>query len=711
MKIFRSNNLYKFLACALSCAGSQALLFGADSHEDNPLLMDNMVVTGTRTLQRVSDVPVRTEVVTERELAMIQPRTLADAVEFVPGLRVENNCQNCNFSQIRLLGLEGAYSQILVESQPLVSSLAAVYAIEQMPSTMVERIEVVKGGGSALYGPGAIGGVVNIIPRTPSSSGLSTRFTLTDMKGTNVSGKSPNFGFSAGLQADVVAGDGATALTVYGQGDRELPLDLTGDGFTEIGLKELSSGGVRLVQKVSSVDAKFSLDTGATFENRRGGNNIDLPEPEADIAESIQSKRYSLSGAWEQSLGETMDYRASVSYVSMKRDSYYGSGRDPNAFGNTDNPLLVLDSQLNHHLGDHLLSWGIQHNREKLKDVQPAYSRQTDATYRNTGLYVEDDWKLSSSVALVGGLRGDDNSQLDDVAVSPRAALRWTPVQSLTTRFGYSTGFRAPQVFDEDLHVTQVGGTGQIVKNAPGLTEEKGRNLTLGIQWQKELSGLTWMLETNFFHTRLQDSFVLEEDASLSTDKETILIRRNGDGSKVYGGEFNVGLGRGDAWTLQLGYVEQRSLYDSPISPLEGTSTRRIQRTPNGYGTATLDAALPFYSLRLFVGAKYTGPMEVPHAAPAPEDIPAGYAYSYIAENVIAKSPSFLTWDLNLSREFELGRSFFGESHRHLLLRVGVKNLTDDRQKDFDQGEFRDSAYVYGPRFPRSFFASVEVNF
>ena len=116
-------------------------------------------------------ITVRTEVVTNDLMTRSGARTLADAVEYTTGVRVENNCQNCNFSQIRLLGLDGPYTQILVDGQPIVSSLAQVYGIEQIPARMIERIEVVKGGGSALYGPGSVGGVVNIIPREPPRSG------------------------------------------------------------------------------------------------------------------------------------------------------------------------------------------------------------------------------------------------------------------------------------------------------------------------------------------------------------------------------------------------------------------------------------------------------------------------------------------------------------------------------------------------------------
>src|SRR5512139_1259107 len=118
-----------------------------------PAFHDETVVTATRTSRRLDDVPVRTEVIGRDDIERIGARTLADAVEFTTGVRVENNCQNCNFSQIRLLGLEGPYTQILIDGQPMVSSLAQVYGIEQLPARMIERVEVVKGGGSALYGP------------------------------------------------------------------------------------------------------------------------------------------------------------------------------------------------------------------------------------------------------------------------------------------------------------------------------------------------------------------------------------------------------------------------------------------------------------------------------------------------------------------------------------------------------------------------------
>src|SRR5687768_11548954 len=202
-----------------------------------PGFRQETVVTATRTSRRLDDVPVRTEVVGRDVIERLGARTLAEAIEFTTGVRVENNCQNCNFSQIRLLGLEGPYTQLLVDGQPVMSSLAQVYGIEQIPARMIERIEVVKGGGSALYGPGSVGGVVNVISREPSRSGgvAETRSELV--------GGLTNYSFNGAL--DWVDAGRQSYFTAFAQSDRVKPLDVTGDGFTEISRRGLTATGAR----------------------------------------------------------------------------------------------------------------------------------------------------------------------------------------------------------------------------------------------------------------------------------------------------------------------------------------------------------------------------------------------------------------------------------------------------------------------------------
>jgi outer membrane receptor for ferrienterochelin and colicins len=379
-----------------------------------PEFSDQIVVTGTRTGQRLDDSPVRTELIDRAAIDRVAARTLADAVEFTTGVRVEANCQNCNFSQIRLLGLEGPYTQILIDSQPVISSLAQVYGIEQLPARMIERIEVVKGGGSALYGPGSVGGVVNVISREPSRSGgvVETRGELVDGV--------PNYSFNGA--ADWVDGQQRTYLTAFVQADRVKPLDLTGDGFTEVTRRTLRTSGLRLARYALANRAKLTLDAIRMTEDRRGGNLLRLAPHEADITEAIATRRQAGSATWFHAPGRRFDYRGTFALASTDRDSYYGTHRDPDAYGRTQNLLAVLDAQANHYTPAHTISWGVQASSESLDDEQPAYRRFTAATYRNVGLFAQDDWTIVEGWQLVLGLRGDRHTAVGRVITSPHSS-------------------------------------------------------------------------------------------------------------------------------------------------------------------------------------------------------------------------------------------------------------------------------------------------
>lgn len=647
-----------------------------------PSFRAEVVVTGTRTERRLDEVPVRTEVVRRESIAQSEARTLADAVEFTPGVRVENNCQNCNFAQIRLLGLEGAYTQLLVDSEPIISSMAQVYGIEHIPARMIERIEVVKGGGSAIYGAGSVGGVVNVIPRLPVRSGgeLEYRTELVDGESTN----------SLTGSLDWVSPDKALFVSGFGQVDSVNPVDIDGDGFTELGLRKMSSYGVRAGSFLLGGDARLSVDYAHVQENRRGGNNLDLPEFLADVAESTRTIRDVVSASWLHTIGPKLDYRFSLSYADSERDSYYGSGMDPNAYGRTDNPLLVAGSQLNLRRGNHLISAGLQYSRDKLTDVQPAYDRYVADTYSNFGLFIQDDWTPGRGWELVYGLRVDDFSELENPVVSPRLAVKLAARPDLTCRLSVASGFRGPQVFDEDLHITQVGGEGQVIRNAPDLQEERSLSTSLGLEWTPMLWGGMGLLEANLFNTRLRDIFLVIEDDDPATS-QVELTRTNFGSAAVRGIEISMGWAHGDRLQLQLGFVAQQATRDTPDPDFEST---RFFRTPDRYGVASVAWKAPL-DLELWVAAKYTGSMKVPHYA------------GFIPEDRLETSPSFFTLDARVAREIPLA----SEPTTRLRLAVGGRNLTNAYQKDLDQGPDRDAGYVYGPRSPRSFYLSLGLTF
>jgi outer membrane receptor for ferrienterochelin and colicins len=643
-------------------------------------IREHVVVTATRTSRRLDDVPIRTEVISRELMARSGARTLADAVEYTTGVRVENNCQNCNFSQIRLLGLDGPYTQILVDGQAVVSSLAQVYGIEQIPTRMIERIEVVKGGGSALYGPGSVGGVVNIIPREPARTG-----GLVELR-SDTFGGDPNLSFNGSL--DWVAPNRQTFVTAFGQIDRVRPFDIDGDGFTEVSRRELQATGVRVNRYQLDGRAKLTFDLTHLQEDRRGGDSLHLPPDQALIAEAIDSQRLAVSGTWFHSVSKRFDYRLTMSVADTTRDSYYGTGRDPNAFGDTRNRVAVFDTQLNHYAGRHTVSWGAQLSTEALDDRQPAYNRHTDVSYTNAGLYVQDDWSFAPRWQLLYGLRADTHTALNTPVVSPRLAVMHSPVPALDIRLSMARGFRAPQVFDEDLHLSSVAGNIRIIHVDPDLREERSANYMAGFEWKPELGPGQGLLEVNGFYTSLNELFNVQE----ADDPGTAISefrKVNFGTAQVYGLEVNAGWGIGDTFVLQGGIVEQRARFGQPEPDF---GSLEFFRTPRRYANFTSTWRVPRVA-DLFAAARYTGPMTAPHYA------------GYIAEDRLETTRSFVLFDLAVSKTFR------ASAGKGVTIGVTARNLTNAYQPDVDRGPFRDSAYVYGPRFPRTIGASIRVEY
>jgi outer membrane receptor for ferrienterochelin and colicins len=643
-------------------------------------LEDQLVVTATRTSRRLDDVPVRTEVVDTALMRAIGARTLADAVEYTTGVRVESNCQNCNFSQIRLLGLEGPYTQILIDGQPVISSLAQVYGIEQIPSRMIERIEIVKGGGSALYGSGSVGGVVNVISREPARRGavFETRADLMD--------RLPHYSNSGSFDW-TSAGHQASATSFF-QVDDVRPVDLTGDGFTEVARRRLRTAGVRAGRYLLEGRGRLTGETTFITEDRRGGDALHLPPDQANIAEWIRSRRLGASATWFHAVNGGVDYRLTVAAAGMHRDSYYGTGQDPDAFGVTDNLLIVADSQVNQYAGRHTVSWGGQLTWEELADAQPAYDRFTDATYRNVGLFLQDDWAFAQGWSLLYGLRADRHSAVDRLIVSPRLALMVSPRESLDIRASFARGFRAPQVFDEDLHLSSVAGEMRFIRIDPALREETSTNYMVGAEWKPEAGRGQALLELNGFLTTLDDLFLARESDDPATGPVEF-VKVNHGRARVYGVEMNAGWGMGDAFVLQGGLVMQRARFGEPEPDF---GSRDFFRTPARYGNVSVTWRTPRVGT-LFAGLRYTGSMQAPHYA------------GFIARDRLEVTPRFVTFDASMAYPLHVA------GDRRLTLAVTGRNLTNAFQRDVDQGRLRDAGYVYGPRFPRAVSVGLRAEF
>ncbi len=242
-----------------------------------------VVVTGTQTKHLYEDAPVKTEVVPKRQIEAVEEADLYGVLQYTPGVRVENNCQNCSFTQLRLLGLEGGYSQVLINGDPVVSTMAGVYGLQQFPEQMIESLEVVKGGGSALYGANAIGGVVNIRLRRPMLNTSAVNFDYKMADG--------HVRAESGFYSEMVSDDTDYGIFLFGNARQQNGYDHNDDGFTDIGRLSAETLGLNMYYKVSD-KGEITGSMHRIHENRRGGNDLSEPSHQADISEVAESSRW-----------------------------------------------------------------------------------------------------------------------------------------------------------------------------------------------------------------------------------------------------------------------------------------------------------------------------------------------------------------------------------------------------------------------------------
>jgi len=378
-------------------------------------LTEEIVVTATRTQKLFSETPVKIAVISREDIERKAPVNLADTLYQTTGVRVENDCQNCNFTQVRINGMEGKYTQILIDSSPVISAMTGVYGLEQIPAEMLDRIEIVKGGGSALYGGNAVAGVINILTKEPEENK-----TFLKLHQESISRKPfTNLGFRSSL----VSRDLNTKAYLFGSYQDRNPVDLNEDEFSELGTISNTSFGVNLYNYFTGINGKLKLSLFRIFEERRGGDLFDKPPHEANTAEWIKTNQIGFSSDWNHYVAEKLHYNLSFSFVDAKRDTYYGSHKDPNAYGTTKNPLLFLNSQINYQIGSHVFSFGAQYKRDEVRDEATGYNRIIEEVYHESGLFLQDDFQIGSLFSILTGLRLNRHSALDRMIFTPRVSI------------------------------------------------------------------------------------------------------------------------------------------------------------------------------------------------------------------------------------------------------------------------------------------------
>ena len=666
--------------------------------EPDAIALGQVVVTATLHATSRMETPAVVDVIGNEQLEAASAVNLAEGLRLQTGVCVANTCQNCGANEVRMNGLGGAYSQVLIDSRPVNSALASLYLLEQLPTAMIDQIEVMRGGGSALYGSNAIGGVINVITKEPIRNSASVENVTRLVGGQSVD-------WSNSFNASVVNDSRKTGLFVYGNNRERNPYDYDGDGYSEVGLLKAHMVGMRGYLRTSDY-SKLNIEYHNIGDYRRGGDRFDLPANQAHVAEGGEHDIHCGSIKWDWFSRDGQSHAsvfASTQYVD--RESYNGEREDNEPFGNSYGYTTDLTTneglQYSRHFKQMLfmpaeLTAGVEHTYDRLQDRLLTDSNTLDQSTSVLSAYLQNEWKNRNWNILVG-LRMDNHSMIDNPVVSPRLNLRYAPNEHLVFRTGYSSGFRAPQVYDEDLHVGAVNGELYKITNAADLRQERSHSLNASADLCFHLGDVEGDLLLEGFYTRINDAFVNELLFDDTVSGYRHFERRNSDGAEVYGLNMNLNF-RVSNFKIDMGGTWQSSHYTCEGQEWdEGKFENRMERMPDLYGYMNFEYRISNFKINM--NGTFTGPMLMYHSVEHEDG--TKHAHATEMEQVI--TPSFFDLTLKATYSIPMG------ARSMLEINGGVQNIFNSFQRDFDSGPDRDASYIYGPTLPRTFFVGAKL--
>jgi outer membrane receptor for ferrienterochelin and colicins len=685
------------------------------------LNLAQFVVTEKRelALQTVPIIPMHT--IGSLSFELTQSQTLSEGLVFSPGIRVENNCQNCGFSQVRMNGLPGPYTQILVDGRPVFSAMAGIYGLELLPSQMIERVEVMRGGGSVVHGGNGIAGTLNIVTKEPENNAAELSNYLGWI--------APNaFELNTRFNASFIDSSRTYGIHLYGGHRDRDAWDANNDGITEITRIKQQIMGFSGFLKTGK-QSTFRLSGFVSEDFRRGGSHLDREPHQSALAEQLKQNMASAHLNWNTTLpGSSAAFEVYAAFQHLKRASYYGSGGRIIA---DDEPLTEADIRAMNAYGrsldisynggflfqvkvgqKHRINTGLEIRGNHVWDKMPGYARSLEQMRLNPGCFAEWEWAIKNNFRLVSGFRYDlvemrgttffesDTFLMSKYFLVPitRLGFSFDPIPGLRLRAGYSTGYRAPQAFDEDLHIALVGGEPLFIALSPNLRTEYSHSGHFSFEWNGYRPRNEFRVLADLFYTRLIHPFVLGNLTTLPSGTG-VMVKRNGDAAQVYGLNTEFEWTPGKKLEIRLGLTLQQANYETPqeiwSSPTLDTVvlTSRLLRTPSVYGYLTLNY-VPVPKLQLSLSSVYTGSMVVPKVE-----------YAMNGFTKLIDTRGFIEINLRAARKFFIKKQLYWEPA------IGVQNILNEFQQDFDLGVTRDAGYVYGPMRPRTFFVQLNLGF
>ena len=687
--------------------------------------LEEVVVSSDRNSTKRKESTVIINTLNPNVFEITQSATLIEGLDFTPGLRTECNCQNCGFSQVRMNGLEGPYTQILINSRPIFSGLAGVYGLELFPANMIERVEVVRGGGSALFGGNAIAGTINIITKEPNFNGFSLGSSI-NMLGIEENMKNPSIDKTLNLNGSIISGNKKTGISIYGMLRDRDPYDANDDGFSEEVLIKNQTLGFSTFFKPTT-RTKITLDLFNIHEFRRGGNKFDKLPHETDITEQLDHKITGANLAFDYYSKKYNSFSIYTSAQKVERESYYGAQQDPAAYGRTNDFTNVSGAFYTKNISaiNSKMIMGLDHKYSFLNDIKLGVNGENNTNISNQqvnilGSFVQ--YEFKTGIMKIGaGTRFDyynikdlsnENKDITGNVLSPRANILLDLTDYFQFRLSYAQGYRAPQIYDEDLHIETSGARRITHSNSDNLKQETSHSFNGSLKYANIFGNnnpVQLELIVEGFYTLLQDPFA-NEFSPIDDNGNVEYIRINAeDGAMVYGTNYEANIAFLNSLIFQAGYTYQKSVYETEQQwgeEIESVS-KEFLRSPNDYGYLTVSCE-PIKNINTSITSTYTGKMLVPHfGLPADSDIPAEMEAMANGDVIIGEKLEISDMFFNISAKISYDLKVC--NNYKIQFNIGMQNILNQKQHDHDRGVYRDAGYVYGPNKGRMLTFGIKI--
>ena len=574
-------------------AGMPELVIQMEQEEQ---MLDDLVVTGTMKAVKRSESPVAVEIYTPQFFKKNPAPSIFESLQNVNGVRPQLNCNVCNTGDIHINGLEGPYAMITIDGMPIVSSLASVYGLFGIPTQMIDRVEIVKGPASGLYGSEAVGGLINIITKSPEKAPLFTADVMTTSWLEHKVDLGTKFSVTKKLM-------NLLGVNYY---NYQKPSDKNGDNFTDVTLQHRISvfnklSFTRKENRVATLAARYF------YEDRWGGEmqwNRKFRGTDSIYGENIYTKRWELIGNYQLPVKEKIFF--SFSATSHNQDSYYGhisyQGDQKIAFGQ----LLWDKSFIPKHSS--LIGLAGRYNY---------YDDNSTATYDNInhsnkpdqyfipGIFIQDEWQLKPDHLLLTGLRYDYHPAHGTI-LTPRIAYKWSVNNKQVFRLNAGTGFRVVNLFTEE-HAALTGA--RKVEVLEDLRPERSYNANLNYTNHWQLNRQTLLLDASVWYSYFNNQIIPDYD----TDPDKIIYKNLDGYSSSKGITLNI------EWNIanRLKTLIGTTLQD--VAKFENINNKLVKKlltlTEKWSGTWSISYSFPGDGITIDYTGNLYGPMKLPLAS------------------------------------------------------------------------------------------------